>query len=1040
MDRIRLKQLVVVAAAYAIVGHLALQLAVPPGYASPVYPPAGIAVAAAYVYGWPAVAGAALGSLLVNVLARLIDGNLAGIEFAVPLGTAVGAALQASFGAALLRRLVGTVPRLETARECLHFALLAGPVACLMSASMATLTFWQAGTVPIEELRFTWWTWWTGDSIGVLIAAPIVLTLIAEPRNLWQPRRRSVALPLAVATLVVGLGIAQVGRWERERIDATFRQQALNLAHDLRQSLGNHLYALRAIHGLFDASEYVTPAEFRRISAHWLHALPSLQALGWSARVPAAERDAFEQKMQTVVPGYRIFDRAADGSRYDPPPEHEVIAITYIEPQAGNEAALGVNALSVGAAAQAIRLAAASDQPRATSGFVLTQESGGQTGVVVYLPVRNASQPAAPIEGVVFASMRMDDAVHAAMTTESSELSVCILDRSDGAPPRTLAGPVDCSPAAADRQPSLALPMQFAGRKWQLQVRAGPAYSASHRQWTAWWFAVTALATTGLLGAFLLVTSGRTQRIRELVDERTTALRREVAERQAKEQELIAAEQRFGAVFETAPVGLAYTDLDGRFVRVNARFCEITGFSSAELAQRRATDIRSADDETVSRNLQQLIEGGCSRFRSREQYVRPDGSLVPVEVTHSLSRDADGRPLYVVKVVEDLRERLAREAAEASNRAKTEFLSKMSHELRTPLNAMLGFAQVMQLDHGTPLAPVQRDRVDHIQRAGWHLLEMINDVLDLSRIETGALRLQVEPLDLQPLLRECESMQHDLLRSRQVTLSVALADDARFAAADATRLRQVVSNLLSNAIKYNRRGGSVVLRSERGTDDTVLLRVTDTGAGLTAEQIGQLFQPFNRLGRERSGIEGTGIGLVIARHLVELMQGRLEVASTPGEGSTFSVVLQAAVPASTQADATAPPAGEAASPARRIVCIEDNAVNVEVIRGMLQLLPSPVALQAYELGHDGLRSVLAQPPDLLLLDLHLPDVSGLEVLRQLRAEPKLANMPIVIVSADAMNDQVHEGLAAGADAYLTKPVGLEQFLRLVEQLFAKQRR
>ncbi len=1039
MFALSLKRTAAVAASYAIVGLIALQLAVPPGYAAPVYPAAGIAVAAAFIYGWPAVAGAALGSLLVNALARLIDGNLSGIEFAIPLATAAGAALQASFGAWLLHRFVGEPLRLETPGEYLSFALLAGPVACLVSSSVAALGFHQASTVPAGELAYTWWTWWTGDTIGVLIAAPIVFALVARPRSIWAPRRIAVALPLAVATVVVGLGIAQVGRWENERLANIFRHEAAEITGDLKQSFNGHLSALHAIQQLFDASEEVTADEFRRATAHWLRSLPSLHALGWSARVPAGQQAAFEQQMRIRTPGYRIFNRAADGSRRSPDPNSEAIAVAFIEPRAGNDAALGVNALSIVAANEAIGRTVTSNEPQATATFRLTQQTDAQSGVVIYLPVRhNGTSPSAPVDGVVFATMRMNDALSAVTPATRDGLLTCLFDATGAASRQPIAGGAGCASPAAVNQPALTLPMPFAGRQWLLQVRAEPAFLAANRDWTAWWFSVAALVTTGLLGAVLLVASGRTQRTQELVDERTAALRREIAERQIKEQALLAAEQRFGDVFEAASVGLAYTDLQARFVRVNARFCQITGFSADALEKLRADEITESQDAPVrSHVIQLLIDGQRSRFRTREHYVRPDGSRIPVEVTHSLSRDANGQPLYLVMAVEDLRERIAREAAEASNRAKTEFLSRMSHELRTPLNAMLGFAQLMQIDRGTPLAPAQRERIDHIQSAGWHLLEMINDVLDLSRIESGSLRLSLERLDLRPLVNECQSMQHDLLRSRDVRLSTELAEDARFVAADATRLRQVLSNLLSNAIKYNRRGGRVTVRAERGADGTVILSVTDTGAGLSTDEIGQLFQPFNRLGRERSEISGTGIGLVIARGLVELMQGRLEVESTPGEGSTFRVVLQSA-PAPHDQTSPATDNRPSMSTARRVVYIEDNAVNVEVVRGMLQLA-GPIELQVFERGLDGLRGVLAAPPDLLLLDLHLPDISGLEVLRQLRAVPALAELPIIIVSADAMNDQVSASIGAGADAYLTKPIELDHLLQLLEEVFGNRR-
>ena len=255
--------------------------------------------------------------------------------------------------------------------------------------------------------------------------------------------------------------------------------------------------------------------------------------------------------------------------------------------------------------------------------------------------------------------------------------------------------------------------------------------------------------------------------------------------------------------------------------------------------------------------------------------------------TAAVERDAHGRPLRVLSVLEELSTRMrlqeaerARVLAEEANRAKTEFLSRMSHELRTPLNAILGFAQLLEMDPAQPLAPAQRERVQRIQTAGWHLLAMINDVLDLSRIEAGQMALSIETLDLAALADEVVAMHRTAIAAAGLQVRDQVAAAARYARGDATRVKQVLSNLLSNAIKYNRRGGTIEISATR-EDAHVRLEVADTGLGMSDEQMRRLFQPFDRLGREASGIEGTGIGLVIAQRLVDhsALLGGLEVGS-----------------------------------------------------------------------------------------------------------------------------------------------------------------
>jgi len=375
----------------------------------------------------------------------------------------------------------------------------------------------------------------------------------------------------------------------------------------------------------------------------------------------------------------------------------------------------------------------------------------------------------------------------------------------------------------------------------------------------------------------------------------------------------------------------------------------------------------------------------------------------------------------------------AREAAEAANRAKSDFLSRMSHELRTPLNAMLGFAQLLDMDRQHPIHPSQRPWVEQIEQAGWHLLEMINDVLDLSRIDSGNLRLAIETVDIGDALLAATTMVERDARTRRIAVTRTVAADASAVRGDATRIKQILINLLSNAVKYNVDGGRIHVAT-RAAGDSVEIVVTDTGLGMTTEQLGALFQPFNRLGRERSQQEGTGIGLVISQRLAELMGGSLQARSTPGAGSAFILALPGV------SEPRAQPAGPGRAPEapadyhrRRVHYVEDNETNVEVMRGVLAQRPQ-VLLDVSVTGLDGLAAIRARRPDVVLLDMHLPDIDGLELLRHLKDDPSTAGIPVVVVSADAMQSQIDASRAAGADRYLTKPVSVAQVLSVVDEL------
>ena len=312
---------------------------------------------------------------------------------------------------------------------------------------------------------------------------------------------------------------------------------------------------------------------------------------------------------------------------------------------------------------------------------------------------------------------------------------------------------------------------------------------------------------------------------------------------------------------------------------------------------------------------------------------------------------------------------------------------------------------------------------------------MINDVLDLSRIEAGTLRLQTQDIDLAEQVEASLALVAQEAQRRGLTLSHTLDPSARRVRGDSTRVRQVLTNLLTNAVKYNVERGSVRIMArvlkERGMVEVV---VADTGLGMTSDQMAQLFQPFNRLGRERSAREGTGIGLVISQRLADLMGGSLTARSVAGQGSAFMLRLPVA-----QNAASAAPVPSESLPAthdyhrRRVLYIEDNATNVEVMRGILAQRPQ-VKLMIAMTGLDGLAAMRAEPVDLLLLDMHLPDIDGLEVLRRVREDADLAHIPVVAVSADAMSSQIDATLAAGAQQYLTKPVSVSELLQVVDQV------
>ncbi len=436
------------------------------------------------------------------------------------------------------------------------------------------------------------------------------------------------------------------------------------------------------------------------------------------------------------------------------------------------------------------------------------------------------------------------------------------------------------------------------------------------------------------------------------------------------------------------------------------------GFVSRRLAQIRAatgvsTELQLADGRWLSMRDRRTREGGAvSLF---------------VDVTEMKTREAELAA--------------ARRAADTASRAKSDFLSRMSHELRTPLNAVIGFSQLMQIDRRDPLAPRQLDYCRDIESGGRHLLALVNDVLDLAQIESGNDRMSIERTGVADVLLGLGAAMAALARAAEVDLRIADPAGLPDLRADRLRLRQVLLNLVSNGIKYNRKGGSVSVSATVAPGDRVRLAVADIGIGISAERQAEVFEPFHRLGQEHSGIDGTGIGLAICKRLVEAMDGSIGFVSTAGEGSTFWIELPADVSASIAAvadKASGPGPAEMLDRAGRfsLLYVEDNPANMRLVEHLISILPH-VELLTAATPLLGLALARAHRPDIILLDLHLPEMSGYEMLTHLKAMPETRDIPVLALTAAAMPSDIERGLAAGFFRYLTKPIDLREFLEAI---------
>ena len=552
-----------------------------------------------------------------------------------------------------------------------------------------------------------------------------------------------------------------------------------------------------------------------------------------------------------------------------------------------------------------------------------------------------------------------------------------------------------------------------------------------------------------------------------------TGILRDITARKQAEEALLKAGALQSAIFNSANFSSIATDAKGVIQIFNVGAERMLGYTALEVMNKiTPADISDPQEvveraKTLSAELETQIEPGFEALvfkasRAIEDiyeltYIRKDGSRFPAMVSVTALRDAQNAIIgYLLigtdntarKQIEAERSRLdqilqdknvelerTKLVAEKANLAKSEFLSSMSHELRSPLNAILGFAQLM--DSGTPeLTPKQKSSTSQILQAGWYLLELINEILDLALIESGKLSLSMESISLPEVLHDCQTMVEPLARKDNIRMSFPQFDKPCFVRADRTRIKQVLINLLSNAIKYNRSGGSVEVTFCAITPERMQISVQDTGDGLSPEKLAQLFQPFNRLGQEAGTEEGTGIGLVVSKRLVELMEGEIGATSTVGAGSEFWIELNQASAPQLALDADLPLELQPVpmhhdSTLRTLLYVEDNRANMQLVEQLIERRPDMRLLSAGD-GIRGITLARIHQPDVILMDINLPGISGIQALKILREDPTTKHIPVLALSANAMPRDIERGLEAGFFRYLTKPIKVNEFMEALD--------
>ncbi|MBP8185333.1 MAG: CHASE domain-containing protein, partial [Pseudomonas sp.] len=858
-----LGKVLLLAMAYVLAGRLALLLAIPPGFVSAMFPPVGIALAAVLIWGYPLLLGVFLGSTLLNLS---IGGPLSWLGLVVASAIALGTTLQCLSACWLIKRFVGFPNPLTEERSIFLLLLLGGPLTCMLSASAGVATLYLSQLISATQMPASWLTWWVGDSIGVLIATPLMFIFFAQPRPLWRSRIGNVGLPLLISCSIMVLIFIRASQAEEQQLRERFHQQSKLMAGAIKSRFELYSRSVQSIERLFAASDEISRQDFAAFVGNLPNLYPGVRALGWNLMVSHPQRASFEAAMAAQgFAGFHISERNASGNFVRAGVREHYAPVTYIVPLADNARALGYDIASEPLRQQALKRARDSGELAMTAPISLVQDAQQEPGVLLFYPVyQNPTQPTDvasrqhALLGYATAVVRISELLDAAVSDYSrTDFQLQLHDITD-AEPAVMYG---SNPPAL---PAYAQPLVWqeswtvGGRNLQVSMAPSLDFLQHNQSRQSWAQLVGGLLLCSLLGGFLLSITGRAEQVRRLVKQRTLEL---------------------SAILEHAAEAILIFDQQGRLERANPAANRLFGYPAAQLLLQPLERLLPALQGDIEANLENLLG---SDIQVQGQHA--DAHALQLEI--SLSRfELPGRQLYICL----LRDIAARKQVE---QLKNEFISTVSHELRTPLTSIKGSLGLLAAGVFGQLPAPAQELVDIAQSNSERLVSLVNDILDIEKLEFGQAQLQLVPTDLQPLLQQALAQNQGYADSFNVHLRLhSSVSEPLLVAVDELRLQQVLSNLISNAVKFSPAQGRVEI-STRLLAGQVEVAVRDYGVGIADEFRGRIFQKFAQAdGSDTRAQGGTGLGLSICKALMERMHGEIDYHSVPGEGSTFYVRL-----------------------------------------------------------------------------------------------------------------------------------------------------
>ena len=854
-----LGKILLLALAYLVAGRLALLLAIPPGFVSAMFPPVGIALAAVLIWGYPLLIGVLLGSTLLNLS---IGGPLSLPALLVAGGIALGTSLQCALACWLIRRVVGFPNPLIDERSIFLLLLIGGPLPCMVGASGGVASLYANQIISAAQVAGSWLTWWAGDSIGVLIATPLMFILFAQPRPLWRSRINSVGLPLLIGSAIMLLVFIRASAGEEEALRIRFHQQAKLMSTALKARFELYSYSVQSIERLFAASHRVDRPEFAAFVANLPSLYPGVRALGWNQLVSQAQRASYEAAMlEQGYAGFHIRQRNASGNLITAGVRDLYTPVTYIEPLANNSHALGYDLASEPSRHAAMQRARDTGEVTMTAPVSLVQDPQQEPSVLLFYPVYQGPRPTGlterrqQLQGYATAVVRISELINAAVSDyPGADFQLRLADITDASPAIIYA-------TMTENLPAYARPLVWqetwpvAGRSLQLSIAPSNGFLQRNQSRQSWAQLVGGLLLCSLLGGFLLSMSGRAEQVRRLVKQRTLEL---------------------SAILENAAEAILIFDQQGHIERCNPAASQLFGYDAARLLTQPL--------DMLLPTLHGQLEASLPDSLGNDIEVpgqHADGQQLQLEI--SLSRFAlPGRQRYICL----LRDIAPRKQVE---QLKNEFISTVSHELRTPLTSIKGSLGLLSAGVFGQLPAPAQELVDIAQSNSERLVSLVNDLLDIEKLECGQLSIQLTDTDLRPLLQQALELNQGYAESFKVQLRLddSALPEQLMVAVDSLRLQQVLSNLISNAVKFSNPGGRVEI-SARPRDGHVEVAVRDYGVGIAEEFRPRIFQKFAQVdGSDTRRHGGTGLGLSICKTLMARMHGQIGFHSVPGEGRTF---------------------------------------------------------------------------------------------------------------------------------------------------------